>query len=132
MKMVFIALALLITLPGFAKNCQNERQQSRELRVRVTDNGQRLDLNYNGSWHPMLTTKGEIAMPRFALERAEIAFLLQVDAHWTLQLLGLDGESMQLGELSEKPAHMCYADEGRNLHLVNASGAITPLPLPAH
>lgn len=129
MKVLFLILALATALPVMAKECRYERDQSRELRIKSIDNGYRLDLHYNGRWRPMLTTSEEIAMPRFGLTRAEVAFLLKIDGTWTLQLLGLNGESMQLGELSEKPDKMCYDRTEQNFHLVNAAGALTALPL---
>lgn len=129
MKILFLILALSAAMPVMAKECRHQRDQSRELRIKSIDSGYRLDLNYNGRWRPMLKASEEIAMPRFDLARAEVAFLLKIDGTWTLQLLGLTGESTQLGELSEKPDKMCYDETGQNLHLVNASGALTALPL---
>ena len=129
MKVLFLILALSMAMPVMAKECRYERVQSRELRVKSIDSGYRLELNYNGHWRPMLTASEQIAMPRFGMGRAEIAFLLKIDGTWTLQLLSLSGESMQLGELSEKPDKMCFDKTEQYLHLVNAAGALTALPL---
>ena len=79
MKIIVLILTLIVAVPGMAKDCRHERAQSRELRVKIDDDGYRLDLNYNGRWRPMLTASDEIAMPRFGLARAEVAFLLKIE-----------------------------------------------------
>lgn len=128
---LLMMVLLFVAGPAQAADCGADgRNQSRELRVSSVDAGYQLELAHLGEWRRLLTASGEIALPRLALDRAEVAFLVEVEGTWTLQILRLDGDSMELGQLSKRPAEMCYDGAEQNLLLVSASGAVTPLALP--
>ena len=130
MKWIYLIIVLACASPALGKECSDALSQSRELRVKATDEGYRLDLEYNGQWRTLLTARGQIILPRFALERAEVAFLVEFGEKWSVELLSLDGRGYSLGELNKKPVEMCYDNLERQLLLVSGSGAVTPLALP--
>lgn len=130
--MGIVEIGMLLALSGTAPSTACGYNQSQELRVRHEDGGYRLDLQLRGEWRTLLTAGGEIALARLALDRAEVAFLVEADEQWTLQLLRLTGESMEVGALNGRPAEMCYDEDEANLELVSASGQVTRLPLPSY
>jgi hypothetical protein len=131
MKSIVSALVLLVHVAAAANDCEQVRLQSRDLRVKAVDTQYRLDLRLNGRWTELLTAEDEIIMPRLALERAEVAFLMRLQDVWSLQLMSLTGSSLQLGVLSAKPSQMCFDPSEQQLRLVSESELMTPLALPA-